>query len=108
MWKNIKNKVFREYFGYQSPSFPAFLAIFSWPSINTNSDKNKQIVNQIIESINYLKNDSANEEIAEHEYLKKIIDIVERIINFNKEQKVTWLKILTTKQMFQTLPIALA
>ena len=27
--KNIKNKVFREYFGYQSPSFPAFLAIFS-------------------------------------------------------------------------------
>ena len=108
MWKNIKNKVFREYFGYQSPSFPAFLAIFSCPSINTNSDKNKQIVNQIIESINYLKNDSANEEIAEHEYLKKIIDIVERIINFNKEQKVTGLKILTTKQMFQRLPIALA
>ena len=108
MWKNIKNKVFREYFGYQSPSFPAFLAIFSCPSINTNSDKNKQIVNQIIESINYLKNDSANEEIAEYEYLKKIIDIVEIIINFNKEQKVTGLKILTTKQMFQRLPIALA
>ena len=108
MWKNIKNEVSREYFGYQSPSFPAFLAIFSCPSINTNRDKNKQIVNQIIESINYLKNDSANEEIAEHEYLKKIIDIVERIINFNKEQKVTGLKILTTKQMFQRLPIALA
>ena len=108
MWKNIKNEVFREYFGYQSPSFPAFLAIFSCPSISANSDKNKQIVNQIIESINYLKNDSANEEIAEHEYLKKIIDIVERIINFNKEQKVTGLKILTTKQMFQRLPIALA
>ena len=108
MWKNIKNEVFREYFGYQSPSFPAFLAIFSCPSINTNSDKNKQIVNQIIESINYLKNDSANEDIDEHEYLKKIIDIVERIINFNKEQKVTGLKIVTTKQMFQRLPIALA
>ena len=39
---------------------------------------------------------------------KSIINIVKRIINFNKEQKGRGLKILTLKQMPQWLPIALA
>ena len=38
----------------------------------------------------------------------KIFDIVEKILEFNNQQKGTGLKILTPKQMLQILPIALA
>ena len=37
---------------------------------------------------------------------KKKNDIVKRIIKFNKEQKGTWLKIFTSKQMLQRQKIA--
>ena len=39
---------------------------------------------------------------------KQVVNIVERIINFNKELKGKLLKILNPKQMLQILPIALA
>ena len=38
----------------------------------------------------------------------KIINIVEKTLDFNKQQKGKGLKILTPKQMLQRLPIALA
>ena len=38
---------------------------------------------------------------------KKVVNIVEKIIDFNKKQKGKGLIILTPKQMFQKLPIAL-
>ena len=38
----------------------------------------------------------------------KIINIVEKTLDFNKQQKGIGLKILTPKQMLQRLPIALA
>ena len=38
----------------------------------------------------------------------KIINIVEKTLDFNKQQKGKGLKILTLKQMLQRLPIALA
>ena len=39
---------------------------------------------------------------------KNIVNIVEEILNFNEQQKGKGLKILTTKQTLQRLPIALA
>ena len=39
---------------------------------------------------------------------KKIANIVEKILDFNKRQKGKGIKILTPKQMLQRLPIALA
>ena len=39
---------------------------------------------------------------------KKIASIVEKILDFNKQQKGKGIKILTPKQMLQRLPIALA
>ena len=38
----------------------------------------------------------------------KIADIVKNVLDFNKRQKVKAIKILTPKQMFQRLSIALA
>ena len=47
-------------------------------------------------------------EISENENPKKVVNIVEKILNFNEQQKGKEIKILTPKQMLQRLPIALA
>ena len=47
-------------------------------------------------------------EILGNENPYKVTDIIEEILNFNKQQKGKEPKILTPKQMFQRLPIALA
>ena len=66
MKKNINNEVFREYFGYQSPSFLAE------DLLKANNNKNKQIVKQTIDSINELKNS---------------FNIAERNLEFNKHEE---------------------
>ena len=38
----------------------------------------------------------------------KTVDIVEKLLDFNKQQKGRGIKLLTPRQMFQRLPIALA
>ena len=55
-----------------------------------------------------LRNDINSKEIPENENPKKVADIVEKSLYFNKQQKGKGLKILTPKQMLQRLPIALA
>ena len=58
--------MFREYFGYQSPSFLAE------DLLKANNNKNKQIVKQTIDSINELKNS---------------FNIAERNLEFNKHEE---------------------
>ena len=53
-----------------------------------------------------LRNSIDRNEITKNENPKKVVNIVEKIINFNKNQKDKGLKILTPKQMLQRLPIA--
>ena len=55
-----------------------------------------------------LRNAIINKEIPENENRNKIVDIVEKTLDFNKQQKGKGIKTLTPKQMFQRLPIALA
>ena len=55
-----------------------------------------------------LKSAIIEKEITENENPNKIVDIVKKILNFNKKQKVKGLKILAPKQILQRLPIALA
>ena len=55
-----------------------------------------------------LRNDINRKDIPENENLKKVVDIVEKIIDCNKQQKGKGIKILTPKQMLQSLPIAFA
>ena len=47
-------------------------------------------------------------ELPENKNHKKVVNIVEKNLNFNEQQKGRGLKILTHKQMLQRLPIALA
>ena len=55
-----------------------------------------------------LRNDINRKDIPENENLKKVVDIVEEIIDCNKQQKGKGIKILTPKQMLRRLPVALA
>ena len=55
-----------------------------------------------------LRNAVVKKEIPENENPNKIVDIVEKILNFHKQQKGKGIQILTRKQMPQRLPRALA
>ena len=52
-------------------------------------------------------NDIFEKKIPEDEDPNKMNTIVEKILNFRKQQKLRELKILTPKKMLQRLPIAL-
>ena len=58
--KKISNELFREYFEYQSPSFLAEKVLKS------DNNKNNQTVNQVMFSINKLKNDNIHNRIPEN------------------------------------------
>ena len=45
--------------------------------------------------------------IPENKNLKKVLNIVKKILDFNKQQKGKGIKILSPKQMAQRLPVAL-
>ena len=55
-----------------------------------------------------LRNAIIRKDIPANENPNKIVHIVEKILDFNKQQKGKGIKILTPKQMLQRLPIALA
>ena len=55
-----------------------------------------------------LSNSVNSREIPENKKQDKINDAVEKILNFNKQQKGKGLSILTPYQILQRLPIALA
>ena len=73
--------------------------------------KNSKLVNVIQSGLNDSKNKIENmrEEEKEIEKPSEIIDIVEKILEFNKQnQQGQGLKILTPDQMLSRLPITLA
>ena len=55
-----------------------------------------------------LRNSINSKEIPENESPKKLDNIVEKVLDFNKRQKGKELKMLIPKQMLQRLSIALA
>ena len=71
--------MFKEYFGYQSPSFLAE------DLLKANNNKNKQIVKKTIDLINELKNSIIKKEIPENENPSKINNIAEKILEFNEQ-----------------------
>ena len=110
--KDVNYRVFWECFKYQNQSFSVK------DLIRANQAKNEQFVNNI-----NLRNAIIEKEIAVNKNPNKIVSIVEKIINFNKQQKgefipsdlahvakvfdPTQLKILPPKQKLQRLPIVL-
>ena len=74
------------------------------------------IVKYLNESLIDLRNSINSKEFPENKNPKRIVNIVEKILDFNKRQKgkglpsdlAKHIKILTIKQILQRLPIALA
>ena len=100
--------MFKKYFtDYQSPS-----NIYKNLSETENAEINKskvdfikKVLNKLKKTVDYVPKDNTFK-IKENE---KIIDIVERIIEFNdKIQSGQAIKILTPNQMLSRLPISLA
>ena len=82
-------------------------------SLYRKNDKktNSKLVNMVKNGLSDLKNEIENmgEEEKEIEKSNEIIDIVEKILEFNKQnQQGQGLKILTPDQMLSRLPITLA
>ena len=99
--KNINEEIFRYYFLYQTPSYLTKVLY------DSDEIKNNEIIKNINNGMIELRNSINSKEVPENENPKKVFNIVEKIIDFNKTQKGKGLKILTTKQMLQRLPIAL-
>ena len=76
--------------------------------ISAKQSKNKKLINNINNGSIDLKNNINRKEVPGNENLKKVADIVEKILEFNKQQKGKESKILTPEQMLQRLPIVLA
>ena len=70
-------------------------------------NKNDQTVNQVNDALTGLRNTANKKKISEHENPDKVIGILEKIFDFNKQQKDKGLETSTTKRMLQRLPISL-
>ena len=99
--KNINEQIFGKYFNYQPTS--SLVKELS----EDNENKNDMIVKYLNESLIDLRNFNNSKEIPKDENPKKVVNIVEKILNFNKLQKIKGhnsdiakrIKILTSKQM---------
>ena len=125
----IRNEqIFKEYFFYRTPLF------LVKELYNSNQNINDEIVKHINDTLIELKTRCYQKKNIENENPNRIVDIVEKILNFNKQQKGKGLarmlalhpsdlvcigkvsdckvfdhkhiKMLTLKQMLQRLPIA--
>ena len=112
---------------FKGHSFNHTLLFLAKELYNRNQNVNDEIFKDISDSLIELKKDINTKQFPKNENPNKIVDIVEKILNFNKQQKSkrfpsdlariaraakvsdhSNLKILTPKQMLQRLPIALA
>ena len=78
--------------------------------LKNNPEKNKIRVNLINSGLRDLKEEieDMSEEEKETKNPNEIVDIVENILEFNRQQQGQGLKILTPNQMLNRLPISLA
>ena len=71
--------MFSEYFEYQNP------LLLAKDLIKTDQSNSKQIVKQTINSINKLKNYAIKKQILKNENPNKLVNIVEKILEFNNQ-----------------------
>ena len=65
-------------------------------------------MNSVNDGLIDLRSAIIRKEIPESENPNKIVDIVEKNLDFNEQQKGNGIKVLSPKQMLQRLPITLA
>ena len=98
--RNINTEIFNEYFKYQNTPF------LVKDLCNVNQTKNKKIGNQVRDALIDFRN-AVKKEIPQNENSDGVINIVEKALAFNKQQKVKALRISTPKQVLQGLTIEL-
>ena len=86
--KDINDEIFWDYFKYQ------VLSLLAKDLISATQAKNEQIVNILNDGLIDLRNDINRREIPENENPKIVIEIVEKILDFNKQQKGKGIEIL--------------
>ena len=104
--EKINNGLFKEYFNYSNPD--TMIRILK----GVGDEKNKNMVESINKKLNkmkkIIKNVPENKQFKIEEN-KKTIDIVQKILELNREKQLgLGIKILTPNQMFSRLPITLA
>ena len=92
--KDRNNEIFCNYFICQNLSFLAK------GLIRATQAKNEFLVKNDNDELIGLRNAIIRNEILENENPNKVFDIVEKILDFNKQQKVKGIKILTAKEIF--------
>ena len=105
--KDINDEIFKRYFKFQRPS-----DVFVFLNKKNDTEMKNQLVNLINSGLKDLKKEIKKMSKAEKEIEKpdKIVNIVEKILKFNKQnqEKGQGLKNLTPQQMLNRLQIALA
>ena len=103
---NINKELFKNHFSFQTPS-----ALLKELYKTNNKEKNNKVVNVINSRLKDLKEKIKKMSVDEKKIEKpnKIVKIVKKILNLNKQnQKGKGLKILTQNQMLSRLSISLA
>ena len=105
--QNINNELFKKYFKYQSPS-----NIYKELNDTKNTEINQikvYFIKQTLSKLQTIIDNVPGDNVFKTEENKKIIDIVEFILNFNEENQERYgLKVLTPNQMLSRLEITLA
>ena len=104
--KDINDEIFRKYFKVQRPS-----DMLVFLNRTNDAEKKNQLVNLINSGLKDLKEEMKKmfEIEIETEDRESIVNIVEKILKFNKQnQKGQGIKILTPDEKLNRLPIALA
>ena len=102
----INSELFKKYFKLQRPS-----DMLKFVFKTNDKKKNSKLVNVIKSELSDLKNEIENmsEEKKEIEKPYEIVNVVEEILEFNKQkQEGEGLKILTPDQTLSRLPITLS
>ena len=103
---DLNEEIFKKYFNFQRPS-----DMLMFLNKTNDKEKNIELVNVINSGLKDLKEEikKMSKTEIEIEDSESIVEIVEQILNFNKQnQQGQALKILTPNQMFSRLQITLA
>lgn len=79
--ERIKSVIFKKYYGYQNLSFRVIVLF------KANQVRNNQIVNHFVYSTNEVRNAVIKQEIPENVNQNKINEIIEKVLQFNNQQK---------------------
>ena len=86
MMKKVNNEIFKQYFWYHNPSFIAKVLF------KANQAKNERMVNQVNDAMFDLRYVFNKKTITENENPDKLINLVEKKLDFNKQQSCKGLK----------------